>query len=510
MTIKRVVAFGDSITQGWNGSRAVTPWTTEVAKELKIVVDNVAVGGSTMSGSNTVHNFVRQVQSTNISSYDAATVAFGTNDFAYYNSSLSSVQSALRNGIDDIKRKNPHIKIFGILPIQTWKDSRDMDTRNGAGYSQNQLADAERAVYRSYGITILDWRGSPIVTAGNHTAALGDGIVHPTANTYIKMGARIAQLIRDSQVQVIHTVSSNAKPAVVATNDVKGTPVFAQYLFEVYVDIYADSGTMHYVHTNDAAKSMDIEFNLPFDNTSDRSVGEITIWNMSRTSFNRISQGNRVVVKAGYHNDVGVLFDGQIYRTTVPSREGGDLNYTLRVVEGNDYRKLNHVSLTFSEGTDATTIINKIVQVSGINLNFVSLRRNYVFKEGYTVDGSPYDALSDVADQSQSALFYRRGQLTLRWLYDAEVSGNFILNSKTGLISSPTMERRDDDWVEDDDNDGQGRFQYEAESILNYRITTGEHVHLVSEFVDIWGAVLSGEHSFDGTNPITSLELGVK
>ena len=108
--------------------------------------------------------------------------------------------------------------------------------------------------------------------------------------------------------------------------------VTKQYLFEVYVEIHTNGGILKYVHNNNISQSMDIEFSLPFDNTSDRSVGEVTIWNMSKISFNRISQGNHIVIKAGYHGDVGVIFDGEIFRTTVPSREGGDLNYTLRVV----------------------------------------------------------------------------------------------------------------------------------------------------------------------------------
>lgn len=505
MAIKRIVAFGDSITQGWDGNRGVTPWTAEVSKQLSVPVDNQAVGGSTMSGDNRDHNFVQQVQNTNLSGYDVATIAFGTNDFAYYNSSLSAIKSALTNGIDTIKSKNPHIKMIGILPIQTWKGATNLDTRNGAGYSQNDLLAAERSIYQQYGIAVLDWRDAPLVTAANHSWTLGDEIVHPTAETYVKMGDRIAKFIKDNTA--IPPAPAH-KPA--PQQDIKPITATGQFMFEIYMDIYTDSGVLHYVHNADRNFSLDIEFSLPFDNTSDRSVGEITIWNMSQISFNRIHEGNRVVVNAGYHGDTGIIFDGQIYKTTVPTREGGDLNYTLRVVEGTDYRNLKHVSLTFGEGTDATTIINKIVQVSGINLNFVSLGRNYVFKEGYTVDGSPFDALSDVADQTRSALFYRRGQLTLRWLYDAEVTGNFMLDSKSGLISSPTMERRDDDWIESDDDDGQGRYEYSADSILNYRITTGEHVHLVSEFVDVWAAVLSGEHTFDGTNPTTTLELGVK
>lgn len=96
-------------------------------------------------------------------------------------------------------------------------------------------------------------------------------------------------------------------------------------------------------------------------------------------------------------------------------------------------------------------------------------------------------------------------------MYDGnDTSGMFMLNNSTGLTNSPTMERRDDDWTKDDDDDGQGRYQYSAESILNYRVTTGDQVKLQSEFIDIVGTVLSGEHSFDGTNPLTTLELGVK
>src|SRR5699024_11244650 len=74
--------------------------------------------------------------------------------------------------------------------------------------------------------------------------------------------------------------------------------VTKQYLFEVYVEIHTNGGILKYVHNNNISQSMDIEFSLPFDNTSDRSVGEVTIWNMSKISFNRISQGNHIVIKA--------------------------------------------------------------------------------------------------------------------------------------------------------------------------------------------------------------------
>lgn len=283
-----------------------------------------------------------------------------------------------------------------------------------------------------------------------------------------------------------------------------------QFSFETYVDVYTSTGTLHYVHNRAVSQSLDIEFSLPFDNTSKRSVGEVTIWNMSRTSFNRIHQGDRVVIKAGYHGDIGVIFDGEIYRTTVPTRDGGDYNYILRVVEGRDYEHLKHISLSFSAKTSARTIINKLLSKTGIKLNFVSLGTEYVYKEGYTIDGSPYDALSDVVNQAKSALYYRHGQLTIRNPHDGKKDAIYEINNGTGLISSPVMQRRDEDWFESDDDDKQGRYAYSFDMLLNYRIATGAYVHLHSEFANVYGTVLSGEHSFDGTNPQTTIELGVR
>ncbi|KRN75687.1 hypothetical protein IV73_GL000181 [Weissella kandleri] len=285
-----------------------------------------------------------------------------------------------------------------------------------------------------------------------------------------------------------------------------------QFLFEVYVDIYTESGLLKYVHKSTANQggSLDIEFSLPFDNSSDQSTGEVTIWNMSRVSANRIHQGDRVQIRAGYRNDIGIIFDGHIFRTTIPNFEDADQQYILRVVEGNEYRRNKDIKLTFGEGTNARTIINKITQKSGINLNIISMKENHVYKEGYSVDGSPFDALSEVAEDCHSALYYRRGQLTLRYMYDGNNTGTWQLNNGTGMISSPVMERRDDDWLKSEDNDGNGRYQYSVDSILNYRITTGEYVHIKSTFVDVNGTVISGEHSFDGTSPTTSLEIGVQ
>lgn len=51
-----------------------------------------------------------------------------------------------------------------------------------------------------------------------------------------------------------------------------------------------------------ADKDIDpIETIMEWTNMVDQSVGEVTIWNMSRISFNRIKQGDQIQISAGYH-----------------------------------------------------------------------------------------------------------------------------------------------------------------------------------------------------------------
>ena len=86
----------------------------------------------------------------------------------------------------------------------------------------------------------------------------------------------------------------------------------------------------------------------------------------------RIRQGDRVELYAGYHGDVGLLMSGTIFRTTTPTLEEADTAYTLRVLEGPDYTKLPKLNITFSAGTYAETIVREVVKRSGMKLNIMN------------------------------------------------------------------------------------------------------------------------------------------
>lgn len=279
-----------------------------------------------------------------------------------------------------------------------------------------------------------------------------------------------------------------------------------QYGFEAKVVVYTRENTLTYQYNKDLGKSVEIHFTVPFSTETEKQITEITLYNINPGHFNSIRQGDRVELYAGYHGDVGLLMSGTIFRTTTPTLDEADTAYTLRVLEGPDYTKLPKLNVTFSAGTYAETIVREVVKRSGMKLNIMNTNINKRYNEEYTAEGHPLEILSQIADDTKTSLFYLRGKLTWAFIFAGRNAETFNLNVNTGLIGSPTVESRDDDWQDGDDDDGLGRWSFSCESILNYHLTTFARVDVHSKYLNHGMYVINGEHTFDGEQARTKFE----
>ncbi|MYV16957.1 hypothetical protein GB993_05450 [Lactobacillus rossiae] len=201
-TITRIATFGDSITYGFNGStRAQNPWPNLVGNDLHVPVDNRGVNSARItdigSGQTTLSD---EISGINPKDYSDIVISLGVNDFDDANSSngfanLNQIESTLKNQILRIRDANLAIRIFGILPMQAWARTQNLDEKGPAGFSQNDLDNALKSTYESVQVTVLDWRDNPIVNDGNRSTLLGDKIIHPTQDGYNLMAARISGVI---------------------------------------------------------------------------------------------------------------------------------------------------------------------------------------------------------------------------------------------------------------------------------------------------------------------------
>lgn len=204
----KLIAFGDSIFEGWDGVKRVGDnqrIPELVGKELGWSVENWAIGGTKYDSSYT--GFPGILDQHPITGYDYAMWMFGVNNFGWPDS-FDTIKQCLQNGIDKAKSQNPTAKLLVILPTQDfrWGGTTLYDI-NSQFWSQNQLDDMIQEVAQKNGVAFLDWRDKPVITPENCAETLGDGAkgVHPTVDTMAKLASRIADKLK--------TMGGTANPA---------------------------------------------------------------------------------------------------------------------------------------------------------------------------------------------------------------------------------------------------------------------------------------------------------
>ncbi|GAB6091796.1 SGNH/GDSL hydrolase family protein [Furfurilactobacillus curtus] len=206
--IINLVMFGDSITAGWNGSGFVAhPLAYWIGKKLGIDVANRGQNEGRIVGDRP-NDLLPNIQSTDLTQYDACTVAYGINDLDDISVPIKTITDQLNVCLDAIYAKNADIKVYALLPLPAFVDVPNPDTPKAAGYSENGLIDALKQTFQSRGITTLDWRQNPIITVENHQQLLADGVLHPSQSTYELLGNRIADFISENPRLVLRMMTN--------------------------------------------------------------------------------------------------------------------------------------------------------------------------------------------------------------------------------------------------------------------------------------------------------------
>ena len=195
----KLIAFGDSIFEGWDGVKKVGDnqrIPEQVGKELGWSIENWAIGGTKYDDSYT--GFPGILDQHPITGYDYAMWMYGVNNFGWPDS-LDTIKQCLQNGIDKAKAQSPTTQLLVILPTQDfrWGGTTLYDI-NSQFWSQNQLDDMIKEVAQQNGVAFLDWRDDPVITPENCAETLGDGAkgVHPTVATMAKLASRIADKLK--------------------------------------------------------------------------------------------------------------------------------------------------------------------------------------------------------------------------------------------------------------------------------------------------------------------------
>lgn len=314
----------------------------------------------------------------------------------------------------------------------------------------------------------------------------------------------------------------------------------ANYLYGRRVKLVLKSPKATFEYKQTLNHSLSIQFTVPFSDSSTPSECTVTIMNLAQKHRDLFKVGGEVELYAGYAEDsMGLLSSGTISKISPFTSDGTNSNFTFFFREGKDYSNIlssaqkanakakaaadkkakaagkksggkykKQSALSFVKGSKASTIIRRIASDAGITLDKVYLKKNKVYKKGYTSKGKPLSNIKTIAKDCGSKVYYRRGSILIDDLSKLKGHNESILITEklkghhggTGLTSYPTT---------DADSISAKHQTWTIVSLLRHQVSVGSVIQVNNRFLNGTFRVKSGEHQCDDGSFTTTLEVYV-
>lgn len=197
LTNKTVVALGDSVTRGFDGTVNLRyNYPRYLAKYYNCRVCNNGINGATI-----YETLEKEIEKIKDKKYDAIVLMIGTNDYGHLDVPLVRIISKLTRLVRQLISEHHEAKIYAVLPLTRFdEDKNAADVIRYSNYTFNQLLDGLTEVYSAFQIPFIDWREyhSEFITDFNYKDMYQDQHVHPNAYTYRKLAFYIGDFIKNS------------------------------------------------------------------------------------------------------------------------------------------------------------------------------------------------------------------------------------------------------------------------------------------------------------------------
>lgn len=275
------------------------------------------------------------------------------------------------------------------------------------------------------------------------------------------------------------------------------------------IDVYAGGKKFQSLGDN----ALDIKFDVSFSNQKEPDVNSVTIFNLSDSSINEIKKQAYVILSAGYKElgNKAVIAEGKIEDVDV-SFNGLDKEVKITFTDGAKEWRTKTLNKTYAEGTKASTIIRDLAVVFGYEIVEISPKEDKVYPLGKTVTGFASKSLESIVKDTKSKMFVNKNRLIVR---DEKKGFNtgFLLNSDSGLIGTPTLNKDDSgdktddrDYIRDKKKNRESKKSWHVVSLLNPKIETDSIIKVESKTINGTFRVVSGKHTEDFNTEIEVVE----
>lgn len=254
------------------------------------------------------------------------------------------------------------------------------------------------------------------------------------------------------------------------------------------------------------------EFEVPFYDSDQLVTASFTVNNLSESSRLGIQKNQVVILNAGYEDDVGALFVGQVASCN-HKQNGVEWQTKITATAALDQWLNSQINKTYKENSKAEDIIRDLLNVFGLEVGIFELVENVTYPRGRVCSGKLKDVLTQiVTEECKSRLLIRTNQIIINNPADG-VNRGYLLTPESGLlfqsddsdvttVEAPQMKGSDSETKEAEQK------TWKRTCLLNYRLGPGDIIQIQSRDLNGKFQIVSGKHKGSPTgNWITEIEF---
>ncbi|KRL50424.1 hypothetical protein FD37_GL002090 [Levilactobacillus spicheri DSM 15429] len=244
------------------------------------------------------------------------------------------------------------------------------------------------------------------------------------------------------------------------------------YGAKIELDLFTKSGTYRFTNFHPKGYGVQITGEINGGDGGSPATNTISIYNLSKAHENLFKDKLHVVVKAGGYDLFGIVGAGNITKVAPVARDGEDRFISITFVAGKDYSKTKNIysaysgttqvkhsyktskgqtitwttskkkniNIRFKKGVKAKTIIERISREADIPVAVLHLKKNKVYKHGYTLSKRPLAEMKAIAKDCDSRLWYRMDDVIIDYEEKPKTwDTHLYLTLKDGLVNMPTI-----------------------------------------------------------------------
>ncbi|MBS6956515.1 MAG: hypothetical protein KH230_25220 [Enterocloster asparagiformis] len=256
------------------------------------------------------------------------------------------------------------------------------------------------------------------------------------------------------------------------------------------------------------------EFDVPFYDSDQLVTASFTINNLSPSSRAGIQKNQVVILNAGYEDDMGVLFVGQVASCS-HKQSGVEWQTKITATAALDQWLNTQINKTYAENSKAEDIVRDLLNIFGLEIGVFQLVENVAYPRGRVCCGKLKDILTEiVTNECKSRLLIRANQVIINNPADGVTKG-YLLTPDSGLlmssddsdstnVSSPlTSGATQEEKAEEEKT-------WKRQCLLNYRLGPGDQIQIQSRDLTGKFLVTSGKHKGTPTGSwITEIEFKI-